>query len=58
MYILMESNTNKEEELKYEHSWDNMGHTDKEEKAMDWVQCNPKFRKYKYCPNKDITPNE
>lgn len=58
MYILMESNTSNEEELKYEYSWDNMGHTDGEQKAMDWVACNPNFRKYKYCPDKDITPNK
>lgn len=32
------------------------GHTDSEEKAMTWRDCNPEYRKYRYCPDKDITP--
>lgn len=35
-------------------NYDCMGYTRSEGVAMAWVQQNPEFRCYKYCPKKEI----
>ena len=52
MYILFEmSNSRGGTEL---YNWDAMGYTIDEKLALMWVQQNPNYRCYKYCPDKQI----
>ena len=35
-------------------NYDCMGYTMDEKKAIEWVNANLVYRKYKYCPNKEL----
>ena len=50
MFILFEN-----WDARYPNDYDLMGYTTDEEFAMNWVAKNPDFRKYQYCPNKDLS---
>lgn len=52
MYILMEMTDARG--LRTEGNYDFMGYTTSESDAMKWVSNNPEYRKYRYCPDKEI----
>ena len=54
MYILLEMNTS---DLSREHelrAYDCMGYTISEASAMHWVESNSDYRKYIYCPEREL----
>lgn len=54
MYILFEmSNSKGTYSLYYE--WDIMGYATSEKDAMEWRDQNSKYRRYQYCPDKNIS---
>ena len=52
MYILFEKSHSDGVENLYDY--DCMGYAKTEDKAREWVNENSEYRKYKYCPDKEI----
>lgn len=52
MYILFEKMHADSDTHFYDY--DAMGYTDSEEKAMKWCDQNSEYRRYKYCPDRQI----
>lgn len=53
MYILFELNSSRADSNSLRDN-DAMGFTNDETTAMKWVDNNPEYRTYKYCPDKEI----
>lgn len=53
MYILFELSSSRADRNSLRDN-DAMGYTLDEQEAMRWVEQNPEYRSYKYCPHKEI----
>ena len=54
MYILFELNDSRCIDPSLS-DYDAMGYAETEEAALQWVEANVQYRRYKYCPKKLIT---
>ena len=54
MYILFELSSS-DADINDFLSIDAMGYTSDEHVALKWVADNPEYRRYKYCPDKEVT---
>ena len=53
MYILFELSNSQADNNSFIDN-DAMGYTNDETTAMKWIDENPEYRRYKYCPDKKI----
>ena len=53
MFILFELSSSRADSNSLRDN-DAMGYTLDEQEAIKWVEKNPEYRSYKYCPHKEI----
>ena len=54
MFILFELSSSRADSNSLRDN-DAMGYTSDEHVAIKWVSDNPNYRRYKYCPDKEVT---